>query len=519
MSPRKSFLCFLLFISTLVANTSCTNSYLTYTPTPNDKLVRITLLQLNDVYQISPVDKGTRGGLARVANKRKKIIEHSPNTLLILAGDTLFPSVASKIFEGRQMIEAWNAIGLDYAVLGNHEFDMGNDILLKRMEESEFTWLGSNVVYKTSKKPFGNMPEYVTVEFDGAKIGIFGILTPDTIKASKPGSDVEFLDPFETAAKLVPKMRKNGANVIIAITHLSMSQDKRLAESAKIDVILGGHEHKPLHSHSAQTPIFKLGSDARNLGRIDLLINAANGKLEGIEWDIIPITDKIPDDPKASAVIKVFEHKLSEELDKDVGHASVELDALQATNRSEETNLGNFIADSYREATDADVAIINSGSIRSNSTYGPGKLTKRDIISILPFENPVVKVIVKGAIIRAALEHGVSRIVEDKEEGRFPQVSGLKFTYDGRRPSGSRIISLTVNGETLDDNRPYELATSNYLIEGGDGYVMFQEVEYLIRPEEGQSEPAIVMTAIGSKDSIRPEIEDRITGLDKPTIN
>src|SRR5712692_7407966 len=108
--------------------------------------IRITLLQVNDVYQISPVDKGTRGGLARVAALRKNILKESPHTLLLLAGDTISPSVASNIFKGRQMIATWNAAGLDYAVLGNHEFDFGDEVLLERIKESRFTWLAANVV-------------------------------------------------------------------------------------------------------------------------------------------------------------------------------------------------------------------------------------------------------------------------------------------------------------------------------------------------------------------------------------
>jgi len=168
-----------------------------------DHSVRVTLLQLNDVYQISPVDQGTHGGLARVAALRKKALAESPHTLLLLAGDTLSPSVASHTFKGRQMIAVWNAVGLDYAALGNHEFDFGSEALLDRMRESRFTWLGANVIDRRTGKPFGGTPPYVLREFDGAKIGFFGLVTPDTKRTSKPGPEVEFLDPLETAARLV----------------------------------------------------------------------------------------------------------------------------------------------------------------------------------------------------------------------------------------------------------------------------------------------------------------------------
>ena len=129
--------------------------------TASSETVRVTLLQVNDVYQISPVDKGKRGGLARIPTLRQKIAEESPHTLYLLAGDTLAPSVASNIFKGRQMIAVWNATGLDYAALGNHEFDFGDAILRERMRESKFTWLGSNVFDRKTGKLFGDMPPFV----------------------------------------------------------------------------------------------------------------------------------------------------------------------------------------------------------------------------------------------------------------------------------------------------------------------------------------------------------------------
>ncbi|HSE83946.1 MAG TPA: 5'-nucleotidase C-terminal domain-containing protein [Thermodesulfobacteriota bacterium] len=484
-----------------------------------ERTIRITLLHLNDVYQSSPVDKGTRGGLARVATLRDKIKAESPNTLLILAGDTISPSVASKVFKGRQMIEAWNAVGLDYAVLGNHEFDLGDLVLRERMQESRFLWLASNVFDKRTGKPFGNMLPYIIRDFRGLKIGFFGVLTPDTARTSKPGPNVEFLDPYKTAARLVPEMKARGAKVIVAISHLPMSQDKKLARSAPIDVIIGGHEHEPLQSLSGCTPIFKVGSDARNLGRIDLNIAEGSGTLESIDWEIIPVTKDVPEDPEVAAVVSKYESKLSSELDKPVGQTSVILDARQDTNRSQETNLGSFIADAYRISVDADVALLNGGSIRSNTTYGPGEITQKDILSILPFENPIVKVEVTGATLRAALEHGVSRIVEDKEAGCFPQVSGLEFTYDPSRPPGSRIVSVTVNGQPLGEQKTYTLATNTYVINGGDAYTMFRDVRYLVTPEEGQVEPAVIMNAISTAQTIAPQTNGRIKRINEPGKN
>jgi 5'-nucleotidase len=484
--------------------------------TPTERTVRVTLLQLNDVYQISAVDRGTRGGLARVATLRKKVLEESPHTLFLLGGDTIAPSVASNIFKGQQMITVWNLIGLDFAVLGNHEFDFGPDVLRERIKESRFTWLATNVIDKRSGKPFGDTPAYVIREIGGVKLGLFGLLTPETAQFSSVGPDVTFLDPCETARKTVSELKMKGAHVIIALTHLSMREDKQVARCAPIDVIIGGHEHEMLESLSGRTPIFKWGADARDLGRIDLNIKLPSGELESIDWTAIPVTSEVAEEAQAAAVVAEFEKKVSADVDKAIGSTRVALDARGESNRSRETNLGSYIADAYRKAVNADVALFNGGSIRAGKIFAPGQLTKRDVMAILPYENPIVKIEVTGATLRTALEHGVSRSAEEKEPGRFPQVSGVRFTFDARRPAGSRVTSVEIGGQPLDDKRTYTLATNTFLVlKGGDGYTMFAGAKFLIDPENGPVEPVVLMDAINAAKEIAPQADGRIKRVDQ----
>ena len=161
------------------------------------------------------------------------------------------------------------------------------------------------------------------------------------------------------------------------------------------------------------------------------------------------------------------------------------------------------------------MALLNGGSIRADNTINPGDLTKRDVLSILPFSNPVVKLEVTGATIRAALEHGVSRSAEDTEPGRFPQVSGLRFTFDARRPAGSRLLEVTVGGQPLDDKRTYTLATSTFVaVDAGDDYTMFRGAKFLIKPEQGQPAPEVLRRAISSVKSIAPRTDGRIKRVD-----
>jgi 5'-nucleotidase len=481
-----------------------------------ESTVKVTLLQLNDVYQISAIDKGTRGGLARVATLRKQVMETQPNTLFLLGGDTIAPSVASNIFKGQQMIAVWNMIGLDLAVLGNHEFDFGPEVLLARIKESRFAWLGTNVIDKKSGKPFADMPPFIIREIGGVKLGFFGLLTPDTAQFSSVGPDVTFLDPCETAKKIVPEMKAKGAQVIIAMTHLAMRKDKQVARCASIDVIIGGHEHEMLESLAGRTPIFKWGSDARDLGRIDLNIKLPGGELESIDWTAIPVTSEVKDEPVSAALIADYEKKVSADVDKPIGSTKVPLEARGGMNRSRETNLGSYIADAYRKAVNADVALFNGGSIRAGKVFSPGALSKRDVMAILPYENPIVKIEVTGATLRAALEHGVSRSAEEKEPGRFPQVSGVRFTFDARRAPGSRVTSIEIGGQPLDDRKIYTLATNTFLVlKGGDGYTMFGGAKFLIDPENGPVEPVVLMNAINADKEIAPQVDGRIKRLDQ----
>ena len=474
--------------------------------------LRITLLQVNDVYQFSPVDRGTRGGIGRVLTLKKQIQKDSPNTLFLFSGDTISPSVESITYKGSQMIEAWNVAGLDYATFGNHEFDFGPEVLQERIKESRFGWIAANVIDKKTSEPFGGVPSYVIREFDGVKIGIIGLVLPETKITSRPGADVDFLDPCETANKLIPEMHAKGAQVIVALTHLSMREDKEVARCSDVDVIIGGHEHTLLESAAGGAPIFKMTADARELGRIDLNISKSSGKLESIDWQVIPVTAETKEDQGFARVYAKYATLLGD-LGQVIGRTLVVLDARSAENRRGETNVGNLITDAFRKAMRADVAIMNGGSIRADSLISAGRLTKRDLLSIIPFKNKVVKLELTGAALRTMLEHGVARSAEDSEPGRFPQVSGMRFTFDAARPAGSRVLAVTVNGVPLEDQKKYSLATTNFLAEGGDGYEMLKSARLLVMPAQGPSDYDAIRQTFAAR-SISPKVDGRIKRLD-----
>jgi len=481
---------------------------------PSDCPVRVTLLQVNDVYQFVPVERGKAGGLARLSTLRKRVMQESPHTLLLLAGDTISPSVESITYKGAQMIDAWNAVGLDYSVLGNHEFDFGPGVLLERMRESKFGWLGANAVDARTGKTFGDTPPFVVREFGGVKVGLFGIVLPETKTTSSPGPGVDFRDACETARAVIPQIEAAGAKAVVALTHLSLEEDKRLARCAPgIDIIIGGHEHTLLQSSAAGVPIFKMTADGREMGRFDLHLDPATGEVRSIDWRVIPVDESVPEDPAFAPVVAKYGAKLRE-LSAVVGRSAVDLDARSAESRTRETNVADFIADAFRRAARADVALVNGGSIRADALISAGEITLRDVLSILPFNNELVKISVTGETLRQAVEHGVSRTGPGSEPGRFPQVSGLAYAFDATRPAGSRVIELTVGGRPLDPRRSYTLVTTRYVAEGGDQYAVLKGHENLLREKLIDSE--VLRRAIAEAKTIAPRTEGRIRRVDAP---
>jgi len=474
--------------------------------------VKVTLLQVNDVYQFAPVDQGKAGGLGRVLTLKKSIQQENPNTLLLMAGDTISPSVESITYKGAQMIEAWNAIGLDYATYGNHEFDFGPDVLVQRVTESKFGWIAANVIDTRTGQPFGGAKRFVVREFGGVKVGFFGLVLPETKITSRPGDNIEFRSPCDTAKEVVSELHGQGVKVVVALTHLSMREDKEVARCAGVNLIVGGHEHTLLESHAGMAPIFKMTADARELGRIDLNITPA-GDLDSIDWKVIPVDSTTKEAPEFAAIYRKYASFLME-LAKPVGRTNVALDVRSKENRTRETNVGNFITDAFRKSTAADIGFMNGGSVRADAIIGPGRLMQRDLLSILPFKNKLVKIEISGATLRAALEHGVSRSAEDSEPGGFPQVSGVRFSFDATRKPGARLVDVTVNGLPLNDTKKYTLTTTTFIaLDGGDGYSMFKGATVLPLPNPAPIDVDVVRKAMGTR-AIAPKVEGRIKRLD-----
>lgn len=473
-------------------------------------LVHLTFLQINDVYELEAVDGGRRGGMARLATLVQATRRENAHTLLAVAGDVLAPSVMSTFLKGEPMIAALNAVGVDLATFGNHEFDFGPAVLSDRMRESRFTWLSANVLDRRTGQPFGGARRDLLRQFGPVMVGVLGLTMPETLGTSSPGPDVVFEDVVATAGAVAADLRRRGAKVVVALTHQDMRRDRALAEAGGIDLILGGHEHEPLVAEQGQAVITKAGSDARYVVRVDLWVTPGGDIVER-SWSFREVSARVPPDPEVQAVVKRYVDRLDQALHAVIGRATVPLEARRARLRGEEANTGNFITDVMRARMGADVALLNGGGVRTDRVLPEGPITKRDIVSMLPFINAVMKLEMTGSDLRAAIEYGLAQT--DRGGGGFLQLSGARIVWDPARPAGRRLVRADVGGAPLDDGRRYTVAVIDYLYRGGDGFTAFRDAKVLVDAESGPALMPAVVDAITERGTIAPGVEGRITRI------
>ena len=465
----------------------------------------VTFLQINDVYTTVPVDG--LGGLARVATLKTSLASAGRTPFLVIAGDFLSPSVASSVFKGGQMIAALNAAGLDLATVGNHEFDFGDDVLIERMHEATFQWVVSNVVDTTTGQPIGGAAPYFVKTFGELKVGFLGLclntqeITADKLKHSR------IIDPLTAAGQYLPMLKQAGASVVVAVTHLTIADDRALvATYPDIDLVIGGHEHYVITAAEGRSLISKAGSDAKSVARIDVN-QRPGGSIERF-YELLPITSALADDPKTSAVIASYETRLGTALDASAGVTRDPLDGLSMHLRSSETNLGNLVADAIRADARTDIAITNSGSVRGNRVFPAGPLTRRTLLEIHPFDNVICILALPGRVVLEALNHGVSSL--PTADGRFPQVSGLTMVVDQKAPAGDRVRDVKVNGRPLDPNSTYTVAIPDFLLKQGDGYTMFAGQPVRVGPEAGNLISNALEAYVAARHEIAPAVDGRI---------
>jgi 2',3'-cyclic-nucleotide 2'-phosphodiesterase (5'-nucleotidase family) len=418
----------------------------------------VRILYLNDFHGFAEPYKPfgsdeMLGGIAYLSGRANELRKEKPS-LLLAAGDMIQGNNWTNFFQGASVIEVMNATKFDAMVTGNHEFDFGQDVLKKRISEAAFPVLCANV------EGFSQLKPYIIKEIAGIRFGIIGITTADTPVTTHPRNvaGLHFVSPEDALRHYLTEVKEQ-SDIVVVLSHIGHQSDR---------IIVGGHSHTKVLSPVVvnNTIILQAWEHAKALGVLDLTVEEGKiVKYDGRLEEIKPAAGTM--DKEIMIVVTKYSEKVDAVLNETIGETESDLDGEHV--REGETNLGNLIADIMRAASGADVAIINGGGIRAGMKKGA--ISVKNVYNVLPFNNYIVAIRLTGKEIKATLEHGVSAI--EKNEGRFPQVSGLTFTYNASASVGSRVSDIHIAGSAIDPGREYTVATNDFLSAGGDGYTAF----------------------------------------------
>ncbi|MBC7934448.1 MAG: bifunctional metallophosphatase/5'-nucleotidase [Rhizobacter sp.] len=466
---------------TVLAISGCSSTK-TVTRGTDDGSIDIQFVQINDVYEIAPIEAGKVGGVARVASIKKELKAKNPNTYLLMAGDFLSPSVYNSLMyegkriRGRQMVESLNAAGLDIAGFGNHEFDISETELQSRLNESAFDWISSNSYHKTKDEivPFvkttgsktNRLPTYIIKTFTDAdgttvKVGFMGINIPFNRAAY-----VVYTDPLESAEKIYNTI-KDSCDAVVAITHQLEQDDIILAQKLPgLALIIGGHEHDMRYDKVGEVMISKAHANARSAYILTLQINKKTGKNK-VSSRLQMIDQSVAIDSATNVVVQKW-MGIAEKNYASIGfdakaavlQSGESLDAREASVRAGKTNFTRLVVAAMEKATpEAQVAIVNSGSIRLDDVLQP-PVTQYDIIRSMPFGGGIVEADMKGSLLKQILEAGRKNV----GIGGFLQYSET-LSYDAG--------TWQFKNEAIADDRIFRVALSDFLLTGGESNLNF----------------------------------------------
>jgi 2',3'-cyclic-nucleotide 2'-phosphodiesterase (5'-nucleotidase family) len=481
---RQLCIC-IVFISAISCKTSRVSRAV------DDGKLEVDFVQVNDVYEIAPLDDGKIGGIARVATLKKQYLKQNPNTLLVMAGDFVSPSVYNSLkykdtaIRGRQMIEAMDTAGFDIAVFGNHEFDIKEMELQQRINESNFLWISSNSFHLVNGNviPFAKNSGTVAVSFPGtyiqtfkdadgtnARIGFIGLTIP-----FNKADYVSYTDPLATAVKLYDQI-KDSCDAVVAITHQSVDDDKKLAEQLpNLALIIGGHEHDMRFEKVGNIYITKAHANAKSAFIIKLVINKKlmPGGGRHVTTSATPelkyLDSTVALDIPTNAVVRKWVsianenyNSLGFDAERVVIQNGEPLDGRETEIRSRSTNLSQLVVHSMEDACpQAELAIINAGSIRVDDVLNP-PVTEYDILRALPFGGAIREVDMKGSLLIKVLDAGKN----NKDIGGFLQYSSFVEL-------NSVTNTWTINKKPIDPEQIYRVALGEFLFSGKEANLDF----------------------------------------------
>ncbi|CZS96919.1 hypothetical protein WAI453_010237 [Rhynchosporium graminicola] len=456
----------------------------------------LRLLHFNDVYHIDASSAEPVGGIARfktLCNEYRdgERFKGQSELLTFFSGDAFNPSLESSVTKGSHMVPVLNSIGTDVACVGNHDLDFGVRQFRHLAGQCKFPWLLANVTDPAlgDNVSLGNAKKtHILTSSNGIKIGVIGLVERewlDTINSLPP--DLIYKSVSAVAKELVPNLRAQGCELVIAVTHQRQPNDNKLAEKVPdglIDIVLGGHDHFYHHSLINGTHVLRSGSDFKQLSYMEARRQGGESKKWNFRIVRRDAMSSIAEDQATLQLCEKLTTSLKNKLGKPLGYTMAPLDARFTTVRLKESNMGNFICDLMRTHYGGDCCIIASGTIRGDQIYPPGVLKARDIMNCFPFEDPCVVIKVHGQALLDALENSVS--LYPALEGRFPQVSNIEFEFNPSKPANSRVTYVNVAGKPLDKERLYVLVTRGYMARGKDGFDSL-----LVRSEGGEAEEVV----------------------------
>ncbi|MGE3248497.1 MAG: bifunctional UDP-sugar hydrolase/5'-nucleotidase [Beijerinckiaceae bacterium] len=473
------------------------------------KKPHVTFVLVSDTYKME--EQRGRGGYARIAGAIKAERARGGTVIAIHAGDFLSPCLMCSFDGGQHVVDLMNGIGFDMVVPGNHEYDTGKDGYLKRMAEARFPVFAANLRFADGS-PLPGHRDNMIIEAHGVKIGIVGLTAQDSHEKSNPG-DLKIAGVRESLESQAKALRAAGAQLIVAVIHAVRTIDQEIYDKGIADVLLSGDDHDIRYIYNGKGVFLEGGEDGHYVQALDIVFENKPSAGARLRWSprirVIDTADVAPDATIAARVAH-YQSLLGKELDVELASLAATLDSRSATVRSGEAAWGNLIADAVREATKADMAIMNGGGIRAGALYPAGsKLTRRHVLAELPFGNKTLVFRLRGKDIKAAMENGLAAY--PRPSGQFLHVSGAKVRFDATRKPGERVVALEIGGAAVDPMKYYSVAASDFFLRGGDGFTQFTNSALRTRVEDAKLIANDVMIYVRKLGVVNARAEGRVT--------
>ncbi|MDX8520075.1 5'-nucleotidase C-terminal domain-containing protein [Mesorhizobium dulcispinae] len=474
------------------------------------------------------------GGAGRlitaIAQERKKL--EGQNVLLLNAGDSFQGSLFYITYKGAAEEDFLNQMKPDAVTLGNHEFDDGESALVPYLDKAKFPVVSANVLPNDKSGANGKIRPSIVVEVGGQKIGIVGAVTNDTPELASPGPNIAIADDVKSITAEVEKLKTQGINKIIAVTHIGYNRERDvIAKIPGVDVVVGGHSHTLLSNTDPKAggpyptmvdnpdgykvPVVQAASYSKYLGEFKVVFDD-NGVVKSASGDPIYLDKSITPDPAVLARIKELGAPIEALKSKEVAETTKAIDGSRENCRARECEMGNLVSDAILDRVKGqgvEIVISNGGGLRAS--IDQGIVTMGEVLTVLPFQNTLATFKISGKDLVAGLENGLSQIEDGA--GRFPQVAGLKYSFDKSvAPNAGRVKSVEVmeNGAwaPINPDKQYLVATNNYVRQGGDGYKVFAE-KATDAYDYGPGLEQVVADYLAAHRPYTPKLDGRITEI------